>query len=94
MFYQIFDTNTAVAVGDHVIEISKTPVTLVATGLGASENINFYISADDGVTWEQMIDTDPVGLSSTKNTQTIYGPVKLSFEKAGTAGAVKFGYSF
>lgn len=90
MSREIFNTAAAVSAGDHNVLVRAVPATFMAVGLAAGETIDIHVSGDSGVTWNAVVeDSKPLQLSDTTNILGIYSPVRVTFVKGATAGAVR-----
>ena len=64
------------------------PATVVVSNLSGAEAVTVEVTPDEGVTWIQLYSQgNPVTLTASSNTMTLYGPGKYRFQKPVTVSA-------
>lgn len=63
------------------------PMTLIATNLAGSEEVDVFVSVDDGLNFEAVFqDGAAVALTATANTMAVNSPGLFAVTKDATAG--------
>ncbi len=83
----VFNTASAVAAGDYTIAVGDCAITLEATGLGASETVDLYISNASGYEIDS-VDGASVQLTASNKSVRVQGPKFVYPVKAATVASV------